>query len=401
LTGRKTAAGPLAGVRVVDLTSVIMGPFATHILADMGADVIKVESPEGDTFRGYRPYRHKGMSGPFLHLNRNKRSIVLDLKTAKAKAALDRLIETADVFVHSLRPNAIAKLGYGAERVRGLRPDIVYCGAYGFGAAGPYGEKAAYDDLIQAGAGLAGLSVPMTGAPAYLPTVLCDKLAGQAIAYSIVAALYKRSQGGGGETIEVPMFETTVEFALIEHFGGMAFEPPLGKPGFNRVLNAFRKPYRTTDGYACILPYSDRNWRDFYRFTGRTEFEEDERFRTLPDRVVHIEVLYSLIEEEASRFTTAEWVAFCDEVSIPCMPVLSLEDLPDDEHLREVGLFMIEEHPSEGTYRTVRRPVSFSGAPFEIARHAPRLGENTEEILAEIGMGEEGAAMPMLAEAGE
>jgi crotonobetainyl-CoA:carnitine CoA-transferase CaiB-like acyl-CoA transferase len=401
LTGRKTAAGPLAGVRVVDLTSVIMGPFATHILADMGADVIKVESPEGDTFRGYRPYRHKGMSGPFLHLNRNKRSIVLDLKTAKAKAALDRLIETADVFVHSLRPNAIAKLGYGAERVRGLRPDIVYCGAYGFGAAGPYGEKAAYDDLIQAGAGLAGLSVPMTGAPAYLPTVLCDKLAGQAIAYSIVAALYKRSQGGGGETIEVPMFETTVEFALIEHFGGMAFEPPLGKPGFNRVLNAFRKPYRTMDGYACILPYSDRNWRDFYRFTGRTEFEEDERFRTLPDRVVHIEVLYSLIEEEASRFTTAEWVAFCDEVSIPCMPVLSLEDLPDDEHLREVGLFMIEEHPSEGTYRTVRRPVSFSGAPFEIARHAPRLGENTEEILAEIGMGEEGAAMPMLAEAGE
>jgi crotonobetainyl-CoA:carnitine CoA-transferase CaiB-like acyl-CoA transferase len=380
------ADGPLGGVRIIDLTSVIMGPFATHILADLGADVIKVESPEGDSLRHYRPLRNPGMAGNFLHLNRNKRSIVLDLKQPRGKAAMDKLIETADVVVHSLRPKAIGRLGYDYERVRAIKPDIVYCGAYGFGANGPYGDKASYDDLIQAGAGLASLATARHGAPAYMPTVLCDKLAGQTIAYAIMAALFQRAGGGGGQAIEVPMFETTVEFTLVEHMAGFAFEPPLAPPGFGRVLNARRKPYRTKDGYACILPYSDRNWRDFFDFTGRTEFKEDARFRTLPERVQNIEVLYAVVEEEAPRWTTEEWVAFCDRVSIPCMPVLSLEELPQDPHLEEVGLFSTAEHPSEGAYRSIRRPVSYSGAPFQIRRHAPRLGEHTAEILAEIGM---------------
>jgi crotonobetainyl-CoA:carnitine CoA-transferase CaiB-like acyl-CoA transferase len=206
-----------------------------------------------------------------------------------------------------------------------------------------------------------------------------------------MAALFNRARGGGGQAIEVPMFETTVEFALIEHMMGFAFDPPLAKPGFARVLNSSRKPYRTKDGYACILPYSDRNWRDFFDFTGRSEFKENPTFARLADRVQNIEVLYTLVEEEAVKRTTAEWVAFCDRVSIPCMPVLNLEDLPQDEHLRAVEFFGVDEHPSEGRYRTMRSPVSFSATPFRIRRHAPRLGEHTDEVLAEIGLSDPAA----------
>jgi crotonobetainyl-CoA:carnitine CoA-transferase CaiB-like acyl-CoA transferase len=378
--------GPLTGIRVLDLTSVIMGPFATHILADLGADVIKVESPEGDSLRHYEPLRNPGMAGNILNLHRNKRSIVLDLKRAECRAALDGLIATADVFVHNLRPKPMERLGYGYDHVRSIKPDIVYCGAYGFGSQGPYSDKPAYDDLIQAGSGIAALYGQVHGEPAYVPTVICDKLTGQAIAYAILAALFQRARGGGGQAIEVPMLETTIEFNLAEHMYGSAFVPPLSKPGFKRVLSKGRKPYRTKDGYACILPYSDRNWQDFYAFTSRTQFKEDPRFRRLSDRVQNIGVLYQMIEEEAPKRTTSEWVAFCDRVNIPCMPVMSLEELPEDPHVKSVGLFGTAEHPSEGRYRTVRSPVSFGGAPFRIRRHAPRLGENTAEILAEAGL---------------
>jgi crotonobetainyl-CoA:carnitine CoA-transferase CaiB-like acyl-CoA transferase len=377
---------PLDGIRVVDLTSVIMGPFATHILADFGADVIKVESPDGDLFRGYKPLRSAGMGGGFLNLNRNKRSMVLDLKQAADREALDRLIATAEVFVHALRPKAIARLGYTYERVRALRPDVVYCGAYGFGAAGPYGDKAAYDDLIQAGAGIAALYTELDGAPRYVPTALCDKLGGQAIAYAILAALVRRGRTGEGEQVEVPMFETAIEWTLVEHFSGFAFEPPIGKPGFVRLLNPARKPYRTSDGYACILPYSDQNWRDFYAFTGRTEFADDPRYAELAERVLHIEALYRVIEEEAPKRATAEWVQFCDDVSIPCMPVLALEDLPEDQHVKAVELFRTMTHPTEGRYRAIRSPIVFGGRPSALRRHAPRLGEHTDEILTELGI---------------
>jgi crotonobetainyl-CoA:carnitine CoA-transferase CaiB-like acyl-CoA transferase len=382
------ADGPLTGIRILDLTSVIMGPFATRILADMGADVIKVESPEGDSVRHYQPQRSHGMSGNTLNLQRNKRSIVLDLKRPECRAALNRLIETADVFVHSLRPKAIERLGYAYEQVRAIQPRIIYCGAYGFSAKGPYRDKAAYDDLIQAGSGVAALYEQLHGAPTYVPTVICDKLTGQAIAYSILAALLHRERGGGGQAIEVPMLETTVDFNFVEHMGGFGFEPPLGKPGFPRLMDRSRKPYRTRDGYACILPYSDRNWQDFYQFTGRTEFQDDPRFTRLPERVKHIRVLYEMVEEEAAKRTTAEWVAFCDRVSIPCMPVLALADLPEDPHLKQVGLFETAEHPTEGLYRVVRQPVSFSAVPFRIRRHAPRLGEHTGQVLAEVGFSE-------------
>lgn len=380
------ADGPLGGIRVIDLTNVIMGPFATHIMADLGADVIKIESEDGDSFRSYRPNRNAGMAGGFLHLNRNKRSVLLDLKTPAGMAALHRLIATADVFVHSLRPKAIEKLGLGYDAVQALKPDIIYCGAYGFGAKGPYRDKAAYDDIIQAGSGLAALHVAARGEPAFMPTVLCDKLSGQAIAYSVMAALFQRERGGGGQAIEIPMFETTAEFAYIEHLLGFAFEPSLGPPGYVRVVSPRRKPFRTGDGYMCILPYSDRNWRDFFDFVGRPELKTDARFYPLAERAAHLETLYEMIEAEAPKRTTAEWLAFCDEVSIPCMPVLGLEQLPDDPHMQAVGMFATSEHPTEGPYKTIRAPVSFSSAPFKLRRHAPRLGEHTAEILAELGM---------------
>jgi crotonobetainyl-CoA:carnitine CoA-transferase CaiB-like acyl-CoA transferase len=381
------ADGPLGGIRVLDFTNVIMGPFATHILADMGADVIKIESPEGDSFRSYRPNRHAGMAGGFLHLNRNKRSVRLDLKTEADREVLDRLIATADVFVHSLRPKAIEKLGYSYARVRSLKPEIIYCGAYGFGANGPYRDKAAYDDIIQAGAGLAALHMASRGEPAFMPTVLCDKLSGQAIAYAVLAALFQRQRGGGGQAIEVPMFETTAEFAYIEHLLGFAFEPPLGEPGYVRVVSPRRKPFRTADGHVCILPYSDANWRDFFDFAGRPDLKDDARLFPLSERAAHLEMLYEIIEEEAPKHSTEAWVDFCDRVSIPCMPVLSLGDLPDDPHMKAVGMFGQAEHPSEGAYKVIRQPVTFSSAPFALRRHAPRLGEHNAEILAELGLG--------------
>jgi crotonobetainyl-CoA:carnitine CoA-transferase CaiB-like acyl-CoA transferase len=326
------------------------------------------------------------MAGGFLHLNRNKRSVVLDLKQVSQQEALDKLIATADVFVHSLRPKAIEKLGYSYDRVRGIKPDIIYCGAYGFGEKGPYRDKAAYDDIIQAGSGLAALHVASRGEPAFMPTVLCDKLSGQAIAYAVLAALLQRERGSGGQAIEVPMFETTAEFAYIEHLMGFGFEPPLGPPGYTRVVSPRRKPFRTQDGYMCILPYSDQNWRDFFEFIGKHELKEDARLYPLTERVAHLESLYELIEQEAPKRPTQEWVSFCDGVSIPCMPVLNLEQLPDDEHMKAVGMFEMADHPSEGRYKALRRPVSFSRAPFRIRRHAPRLGEHTAEILKEVGI---------------
>ncbi|MFO0997303.1 MAG: CoA transferase [Alphaproteobacteria bacterium] len=378
--------GPLSGIRVLDLTSVIMGPFATHILADLGADVIKVESPEGDSLRYHRPLRSPAMSGNILNLHRNKRGIILDLKREECRSALDCLIAKADVFVHSMRPKAIDRLGYGYDRVRALRPDIIYCGAYGFGARGPYGDKAAYDDVIQAASGIAALIGAVEGEPRYVPTVICDKMAGQAAAYAILAALFHRERGGGGQAIEVPMFETIVELNFFEHINGFAFEPPLGGPGYARLLNKARHPYRTADGHLCILPYSDRNWQDLYDFLGRHDLKDDPRFVTMPDRVAHIDILYGMIEAEAPKRTTAAWVAFCDGASIPCMPVMRLEDLPDDPHVKAVGLFQPAEHPSEGPYRAIRAPVTLSASPFRIRRHAPRLGEHTEEVLAEAGL---------------
>lgn len=384
MTKSRFEKGPLQGLRIVDLTTVVLGPYATRILADLGADVIKVETPAGDQTRYYKPLKHEGMAGYFINLNRNKRSISVDLKTAQGMAILKRLIGGADAFIHNMRQQAAERLGLGYEAVRSIRPDIVYCGAVGFGTAGPYSGRAAYDDVIQAASGLAGLHAAVHGEPAYAPTVLCDKITGQTVAYAVMAALLQQARGGGGQAVEVPMLETSAEFALVEHLHAATFEPPIGEIGFKRVLSKNRKPFRTADGYMCILPYSDSNWADFFRFTGRTELLDDARFRVLADRVQHIDFLYSVVEQEAPRFTNAQWQAFCDRVSMPCMPVKSLDEVLHDEHLAAVGMFSVQQHPTEGAYRVVRSPVQFA-APFQVRHHAPRLGGDSVGVLEEAG----------------
>lgn len=383
------SSGPLEGVRIVDLSTVIMGPYGSHILADLGADVIKVETPEGDPYRNYKPQRSKGMNGAVLNLHRNKRSVLLDIKQESGREALDAIIRSADVFMHNLRPKVIAKLGYAFERVREIKPDIVYCGAYGFGAAGVYKDKPAYDDMIQAGSGIAALYEEIHGTPQYVPSVIYDKLSGQTIAYAILAGLVKCARTGEGTSIEVPMFETAVEFNLVEHMSGTAFVPALGPMGAMRVLTPRRKPYRTRDGHVCILPYSDRNWLDFFAFAGLDACREDPRFTTLAGRAEHADALYAHVETAALKRTNAEWVEFGDRNNVPCMAVVHLSELADDPHIKSIGMFEELEHPTEGRYVSIRPPLAFSGHAFEVRHHAPRLGQDTAEVLREVGLSPE------------
>lgn len=382
------SAGPLAGLRILDLTTVIMGPYGTRILADMGADVIKIEPPGGDTFRNYGPLHHEHMGGSVLNLHRNKRSIELDLKDEGALNALRKLIAGADALVHNLRPKAAARLGLDWNSVARINPGLVLCAARGFSQAGPYGDKAAYDDLMQAGSGFSSLNEQLLGVPSYAPTAWCDKIAGQAIAYAVLGALLHRERGGDGQEVEVPMFEVAIDFMLVEHFGPAAFEPPLGRAGFKRQLSKVRTPYRTRDGWACILPYSDRNWKDFFDFIGRPELADDPRYGKLTDRVNHIDSLYTVVAEHAPRHSTREWVEFCDRVSIPCMPVLRIEELKEDPHVVATGFMPVAQHPSEGAYREIRSPLRFGVTPYALRRHAPRVGEHTAEVLREAGLSE-------------
>jgi crotonobetainyl-CoA:carnitine CoA-transferase CaiB-like acyl-CoA transferase len=379
----------LSGVRILDLTTVIMGPFATHILADLGADVIKVEPPEGDSMRSHPPHGARGITGSFLNLNRNKRSVVLDLKSDAGRNAFELLLESAEVVVHNLRAPVMARLGFDYARCKAIKPDIIYCAAYGFSAQGPYAAKPAYDDMIQAASGFAALATPIAGSPNYAPSVICDKLVGQAVANAILAALFHRERTGEGQEIEVPMFETAIEFNLMEAFSGAAFQPRKGPPGYARISMPERRPFRTADGYACILPYSDRNWQDFFAFVGRHDLLDDPRFLRLADRSAHFPFLYSVIHEEAPKRSTAQWIDFCDGANIPCMPVIDLADIEDDQHVKAVGLFAAAKHPHAGEYRLIRRPASFSAAEFELRHHAPLLGEHSRSVLEEAGLAEE------------
>lgn len=378
--------GPLSGMRIIDMTSVIMGPYATRILADMGADVIKIEGPEGDSFRTYGPFNSPGMGGSILNLHRNKRSLSLNLKVPEERAILDHLIKTSDAMIHNLRPGAASRLGLDWDQVSNVRPDIVLCAARGFASDGPYGHKAAYDDLMQAGSGFSALFEQLYDSPRYAPTSWCDKVAGQAIAYSVLGALIHKLRTGTGQAIEVPMFEVCIDFMLVEHFGAMAFEPAKGPPGFKRQLALGRKPYHTSDGWACILPYSTRNWQDFFRFIGRPELCDEPRYLNIGSRVAHIEELYDIVEAEARNFSTAEWMEFCDRVSIPAIPVLAFEDIPTDPHAIATGMFTTVDHPSEGPYKHLRSPVRFSETPAVLERPAPRAGEHSREILEELGL---------------
>jgi crotonobetainyl-CoA:carnitine CoA-transferase CaiB-like acyl-CoA transferase len=377
----------LTGVRVVDLTSVILGPYATQILADLGADVIKVEPPEGDNMRHSAPMKSPGMGHIFLHLNRNKRSIVLDLKQPAGREALLRLCGSADVLVYNVRPQAMARLRLSYEDVRAVNPRIIYAGTYGFSQHGPYAAKPAYDDLIQGMVALPSL-MKQAGAdrPRFVPSTVADRITGLNAVNAVTAALFYRERSGKGQAVEVPMFESLTQFVLGDHMAGRTFDPPIGPMGYSRLLAEHRNPYATKDGYLCLLIYNDKQWRSFFRLLGREEmFEQDERFATQRSRSENFDQAYAFIAGEIRTRTSAQWLAALTEADIPVMPLNSLEDLMNDPHLNATGFFSTIEHPSEGRLRSMAVPSRWSESSPGEPRPAPRLGEHSVEILREAG----------------
>jgi crotonobetainyl-CoA:carnitine CoA-transferase CaiB-like acyl-CoA transferase len=380
--------GPLDGVRILDLTTVVMGPYATQILADFGADVIKVEPPEGDVMRYGWPFRHPGMGHIFLNANRNKRSLVLDLKSPEARAALLALAKGADVLVYNIRPQAMARLKLSYEDLRAVNPRIVYVGCFGYSQRGPYAAKAAYDDLIQGAAGIPWL-FQKQGAetPRYAPMIIADRSVGQQVASAVSAALYCREKTGLGQRVDVPMFEHLLQMVLGEHLGGYTFEPQLGEAGYARMLARDRRPYRTRDGYVCALIYNDKQWRAFFELIARPDLLATEEFATQEARSRNFDLAYALVAEEMEKRTTAEWIEALEAADIPVQRMNSLADIVADPHLAATGYFREVEHPSEGRIRSMAVPSEWSQSAPEYRRHAPRLGEHTRELLAEAGLG--------------
>jgi crotonobetainyl-CoA:carnitine CoA-transferase CaiB-like acyl-CoA transferase len=376
-------SGALDGVTIVDLTSVGMGPMATQMLADMGADVIKVETPEGDVFRHVTPQRHPGMGHPHLNLNRNKRSVVLDLKTPGGIENLLTLVAEADVFISNLRASAIRRLGLDAETLTKKYPKLIYCGCYGYSEKGPYAGRAAVDDTIQAASGLAWLQGNAGNEPpAYVKSVVADKVLALYVAQAVTAALFARERTGLGQAVEVPMFECMVSFLAVEHLAGKTFVPAEGPTGYSRLLNPFRRPFRTTDGYIGVVPYTNGQWKRFFDIIGAPELAGDERYRTQAARSRHFSQLYEIIDVALKQKNSATWVALLEDADIPFAPVNSLDALLDDPHLAAIGFWRKVEHPSEGALIQAGLPISFSRTPMEVRRHAPTIGEHTDEVLA-------------------
>jgi len=378
--------GPLHGVRVLDLTTVVMGPYATQILADFGADVVKVEPPEGDIMRFAWPFRSKGMGHIFLNANRNKRGVVLDLKKPEAREACLALARQADVLVYNIRPQAMARLKLGYEDVRAVNPRIIYVGAFGYSQSGPYAAKAAYDDLIQGAAGLPWL-LREAGAesPRFVPATMADRSVGLHVVNAVCAALYSRERTGKGQRVDVPMFESLLQSVLGEHLGGYTFEPQLGEGGYTRMLSKHRRPYETKDGHVCVLIYNDKHWKAFFEMIGRQDMLTDARFASAEDRSRNFDAVYGFVADEMTRRTTGEWLAALERADIPVQRMNSLEDIMRDPHLAAIGYFRPIEHPSEGTLVSMKVPSEWSETAPEVRRHAPRLGEHTREVLREAG----------------
>jgi crotonobetainyl-CoA:carnitine CoA-transferase CaiB-like acyl-CoA transferase len=382
-------AGPLAGIRVLDLTSVVAGPLATQMLCDMGADVIKIEAPEGDPPRHTGPARSPNMAALFMGLNRGKRSLVLDLKNDTAKDALWRLIATADVFVHSMRPQKIEKLGFGHEAVCAKNPRLVYAALHGYRDGGPYSGQPAYDDVIQGQSGIAALMAQVAGGePRYAPMILADKTCALSIAGSVSAALFARERTGRGQFVEIPMFEQMVSFVLGEHLFGHNFVPPLGTLGYTRVTAPWRRPYKTKDGYLCMMAYTQAHWQKFWTLVGKPEMIGDPRFDSIASRAKNVVAVYELAGQCIADKTTDEWLALLRELEIPAARMSSLEDLFTDPQLAASGFFKRATHPSEGEILYTDLPVRFGGASSTSERLQPRLGEHSFEVLREAGFSE-------------
>ena len=378
---------PLEGVRVIDISNMLMAPYATQILGDLGADVIKVEPPAGDPVRGITPQRHEGMGAIYLNCNRSKRSIVLDLKQEEGYQALLELLKDADVFLYNRRPQVMDRLNLSYETVKAINPRIIYAGLYGYGQEGRYRKKPAFDDLIQGAVAIPWMQHMADGRePTFAPTAIVDRGVGLWAVGQINAALFYQSRTGKGQKIDLPMFEMMTSFVLADHFAGRTFNPPMGEMGYKRMLGPDRRPYRTKDGYICVMVYTDTHWRSFYRAFGReAELDADPRMKNMSTRTDNIQAILKELAEILLTRTTAEWVTFFDETDIPAMPLHTLEQLAEDPHLQDVGFFRHVEHPTEGELLDMAVPAYWSETQPEPSRHAPNLGEHSREILEEIG----------------
>lgn len=384
-----SATGPLKGVKIVDMSSVVLGPFATLIFGDLGADIVKIEGGRGDLMR-YAGSSPTGDLGPiYTNLNRNKASVQIDAKSDAGKAQLTTLLKDADVFFHNVRMAGMARLGFDYEAVKAINPSIVYVHCAGFGEGGPYETRQAYDDLIQAASGFAHLTSLRDGSPpAYAPSLVADKTTGLFAAYATIAALFHKERSGEGQFVQVPMLESFTFFNMVENLYGETFLPGNGKVAYTRSINANRKPYPTKDGHIALVPYSDEQWATFFTLGGRPGvFENDPRFSTYEARTEHIGELYALIEEVTATKTTDEWLDLLAGANIPAMRFNQMMDVLNDEHLKAVDFFGRREHPDAGAYRSMKHPVYFSATPPNVRRDAPRLGADTETVLSALGLG--------------
>jgi crotonobetainyl-CoA:carnitine CoA-transferase CaiB-like acyl-CoA transferase len=384
---------PLDGVRVLDLSAVVLGPYASQNLADYGADVIKVEPPEGDSTRHTGPSTEAGMGAIFLGVNRGKRSIVLDLKQPDSREALLRLVDTADVLMHSIRPQKLKGLGLDPDTLMKRNPRLVYVGLHGFGEDGPYGGLPAYDDIIQGLSGCAALMQRQSDHPLYFPTIAADKTVGLVATHAILAALFGRQRTGRGSYVEVPMFEAMVGFNLVEHLYGHHFDPPLAGMGYPRLFATHRKPYRTIDGFICMMPYTDAHWRRFFLEAALPEVASDPRFASIAERTRNIDALYAQAAVVIETRTTDQWLLTCARLEIPAARINQLEDLAQDEHLKATGFFHAINDERMGRLRFPAPATRIDRLALPV-RMAPRLGEHTDEVLAEVGLSHRAASSP-------
>ncbi|QPT41166.1 Formyl-coenzyme A transferase [Oligella ureolytica] len=380
--------GALRGIKVIDLTTIIFGPYASLILADYGADVIKIEAPNGDSTRNTGPCIEKGLSTLFLGVNRNKRSVVLDLKRKNDLDALYKLVATADVFMHSIRPQKMEKLGLDPKSLMKLNPKLVYAALHGFGNGGSYAGQPAYDDTIQGLSGIADLVGQQTGTPRYLPTIAADKTSALFAAHGILAAIIKRQRTGQGQFVEIPMYESMVSYLLVEHLYGHHLPEANEQIGYPRVLSKWRKPYATSDGYICMMPYTDAHWKKFFSAIGRKDLADADDFKTISARTSNIDKLYELTESITKQETNKFWLELCHKLEIPVTPINSIKDLEQDRHLQDVGLFIDIKDEQSNKYTFTRNPVLIKGSSVK-AKLPPKLGEHTAEVLRDIGLSKE------------
>ena len=381
--------GALKDIKILDLTSVGFGPYACQILGDYGAEIIKIESREGDITRGIAPFRNEGMGHFFINANRNKRSLVLDLKTEAGKKAFFKLAEKSDVIMTSIRPAAMDRLGIGYEVCKQINPSLIYVALVGFGQSGPYAKRPAYDDIIQGVSGMAAMQGGREGDPTFVNASVCDKICSQIAVHATLAALFSRTATGTGQLVEVPMFESMVGFNLVEHQSGMTFEPPLGSTGYERSMVKYRRPYATKDGFVCALPYTTKHWQTFFSIMQREDLLNDPRVLDPKVRSEKIGELYELVAELVSDWATGDLLNALKEGDIPHGEATQLFDLTNDGHLQAVEFFQTHEHPTEGKIKLTSPPVKFSETPATIRRLPPLFGEHTAEILQEIGYSED------------